>query len=97
MLILVLAGSELPETAFICQLLNYEVETAASIALTGLIRPHCRTGSERISFPAIKEVDLFITDHAIDKSTLSLAESYAMTAMLGLAASLKKKNFLLWF
>ena len=31
----------------------------------------------------IEQVDRFITDHAIDKSTLRLAESYAMTAVLG--------------
>ena len=35
----------------------------------------------------IEQVDRFITDHAIDKSTLRLAESYAMTAVLGAAGS----------
>ena len=46
-LILILAGSELPET-IISQLLSHAVETASSVALSSFIRPLCRVGSGRV-------------------------------------------------
>ena len=104
-LILILAGSELPETTFSCQLLSQAVEAASSVALTSFIQPHCRVGSGRVrlfcssaasltgfdeSFYAhvpTQHVDRFIRDHVIDGTTLQLAESFAMTAILGFAGS----------
>ena len=47
-LILILAGSELPETTFSCQLLSQAVEAASSVALTSFIQPHCRVGLGRV-------------------------------------------------
>jgi hypothetical protein len=46
--ILICAGSELPETTFSCQLLSHAVEAASSIALTNFIQPLCRAGSGRV-------------------------------------------------
>jgi hypothetical protein len=46
--ILICAGSELPETTFSCQLLSHAVEAASSIALTDFIQPLCRAGSGRV-------------------------------------------------
>ncbi|KAI9554203.1 hypothetical protein GHT06_019475 [Daphnia sinensis] len=104
-LILILAGSELPETTFSCQLLSHAVEAASSIALTDFIQPHCRVGSGRVRLScssaaaltdfdeslyahvSTEEVDNFIRDHVIDRSTLQLAESFAMAAILGPAGS----------
>ena len=112
-LILILAGSDIPETTFVCQLLNHAVETAASIALKEFIQPHCRVGSGRVqlsclsaaamsdfdeslySHVTVEEVDRFISDHAISKSTLCLAESYAKTAVLGAAGSSIVQDLLL--
>jgi hypothetical protein len=109
-LILICAGSELPETTFSCQLLRHAVEAASSIALTNFIRPLCRTvcgttGSGRVRIScnsaaaladfdeslyahvSTEKVDRFICDHVIDRFTLQLAESFAMTAVLGSAGS----------
>ena len=104
-LILILAGNELPETTFVCQLLNHAADAASSVSLTNFIQPHCRFGSGRVRLScnsaavladfdeslyahvAIEEVDQFISDHVIDKDTLRLAESFAMTAILGSAGS----------
>uniref|UniRef100_A0A0P4YE06 AAA+ ATPase domain-containing protein n=2 Tax=Daphnia magna TaxID=35525 RepID=A0A0P4YE06_9CRUS len=104
-LILILAGSELPETTFSCQLLSHAVEAASSIALTDFIQPLCRVGSGRVRLScssaaaltdfdeslyahvSTEEVDNFIRDHVIDRSTLKLAESFAMAAILGPAGS----------
>ncbi|XP_057375006.1 uncharacterized protein LOC130695963 [Daphnia carinata] len=104
-LILILAGNELPETTFSCQLLSHAVEAASSIALTDFIQPLCRGGSGRVRLScsssaaltdfdeslyahvSTEEVDNFIRDHVIDRSTLQLAESFAMAAILGPAGS----------
>jgi hypothetical protein len=104
-LILILAGSELPETTFSCQLLSHAVEAAASIALTSFVQPLCRVGSGRVRLSCssaatitdfdeslhahvqTEEVDRFIRDHVIDRTTLQLAESFAMSAILGSAGS----------
>ena len=91
-LILILAGSELPETTFSCQLLRHAVEAASSIALTGFIQPLCRVDSGRVRLSCssaaaltdfdeslyahvkTEEVDQFIRNHVIDRTTLQLAE-----------------------
>ena len=104
-LILILAGSELPETTFSCQLLNHAIEVASSIALTDFIQPHCRAGSGRVRLScssaaaltdfdeslyahvSTEDVDRFIRDHVIDHTTVQLAESFAMAAILGPAGS----------
>jgi hypothetical protein len=104
-LILILAGNELPETTFSCQLLSHAVEAASSIALTDFIQPLCRAGSGRVRLScssaatltdfdeslyahvSTEEVDRFIRDHVIDRATLQLAESFAVSAILGSAGS----------
>ena len=104
-LILILAGSELPETTFSCQLLSHAVDAASSIALLNFVQPHCRAKSGRVRLScssasaltdfdeslyahvATEEVDRFIRDHVIDQTTLRLAESFAMAAILGSAGS----------
>ena len=104
-LILILAGSDLPETTFSYQLLVHAVETASSISLTSFIHPHCRAGSGRVRLSSSSaaalcdldeslyahvpttEIDSFIRDHVIDGSTLRLAESFAMAAILGSTGS----------
>ena len=52
-LILILAGNDLPETTFICQLLSHAVEAASSVSLTEFIQPHCRAGSGRVRLSCI--------------------------------------------
>ena len=47
-LILICAGSELPETTFSCQLPSHAVESASSVALASFVQPHCRAGSGRV-------------------------------------------------
>ena len=104
-LILILAGTELPETTFSCQLLSHAVEAASSVAVTSFIQPHCRAGLGRVrlccssaaslsdfdesvfAHVSMEEVDCFIRDHAIDHTTLQLAESFAMAAVLRSAGS----------
>ncbi|KAI9554792.1 hypothetical protein GHT06_020069 [Daphnia sinensis] len=107
-LILICAGSELPEATFCYQLLNHAAEAASSIALTSFIQPHCRPGCVRLSCSnaaaltdfdessyahvSAEEVDRFIRDHVIDRVTLQIAESFAKTAVLGSAASTIAEN-----
>lgn len=104
-LILICAGSELPETTFSCQLLAHAVEAASSVSLTSFIHSYCRAGSGRVRIScssaaalsdldeslyahvSCEKVDAFIKDHVIDGSTLQLAESFAMAAVLGPAGS----------
>ena len=104
-LILILAGNDLPETTFVCQLLDHATGAASSVSRIDFVQPYCRLGSGRVRLScnsaavladfdeslyahvAIEEVDQFISDHVIDKDTLRLAESFAMTAILGSAGS----------
>jgi hypothetical protein len=56
---LILAGSELPETTFTCQLLNHAVEAASSIALISFIQPLCRARSGRVRISCSSTAALF--------------------------------------
>ncbi len=58
------------------------------------IRISCSTAADLAEFDdslcahvSVKELDLFICDHVIDKDTLGLAESFAMAAVLGSSGS----------
>ena len=47
-LILILAGNDLPETTFVCQLLAHATETASSVSRIDFVQPYCRLGSSRV-------------------------------------------------
>lgn len=83
--------------------MKHAVEAAASIAKLPFVQPGCRTVSGVVKFSnasaladfddslfahfSAPDLDLFLSDHVIDKDTLELAESFAMAAVLGPAGS----------
>ena len=71
-------------------------------AKSGRVRLSCLNAASMAEFDeslyahvSVEEVDHFIRDHAIDKSTLQLANSFAMTAILGPAGSTIAEDLIL--
>ena len=84
-LILILAGNELPETTFVCQLLNHAADAASSVSLTNFIQPHCRFGSGRVRLSCNSAAVLADFDESLYARIASLPEVSVASPVLELS------------
>jgi len=64
-LILILAGNELPETTFVCQLLDHATGAASFVSRIDFVQPYCRLGSGRVRLSCNSAADLADFDESL--------------------------------